>query len=156
MRRSSERVARRPHRRRDAPTASSSPRASPTTTGKYVIGIAEPGTYIVRLDTDSLPEGVTVAEGETDAYEDVSVRANSSTTRAFFLGEDLRHAESKWSQLPQTLANGLKLAMIIAITSIGLSLIFGTTGLSNFAHGEMVTFGALIAWGFNRSSARGT
>ena len=43
--------------------------------------------------------------------------------------------------------------MIIAITSVGLSLIFGTTGLSNFAHGEMVTLGALIAWGFNRSWA---
>ena len=26
--------------------------------------------------------------------------------------------------------------------SVGLSLIFGTTGLTNFAHGEMVTFGA--------------
>jgi branched-chain amino acid transport system permease protein len=124
--------------------------------GQYLIGIAEPGTYTVRLDTDSLPEGVTVAEGETAAYEDVLVRANSSTTRAFFLGEDLRQAESKWSQFPQTLANGVKLAMIIAITSIGLSLIFGTTGLSNFAHGEMVTFGALIAWGFNRSWASWT
>ena len=56
------------------------------------------------------------------------------------------------SLLPQTLANGLKLAMIIAITSIGLSLIFGTTGLSNFAHGEMVTFGALIAGGSTASS----
>ena len=54
--------------------------------------------------------------------------------------------QSKWSLLPQTLANGLKLAMIIAITSIGLSLIFGTTGLSNFAHGEMVTFGAFVAF----------
>ena len=37
------------------------------------------------------------------------------------------------------LANGIKLALIIAITAVGLSLIFGTTGLSNFAHGEMVT-----------------
>ena len=50
----------------------------------------------------------------------------------------------------------MKLATIIAITSIGLSLIFGTTGLSNFAHGEMVTFGAVIAWGFNRSWASWT
>ena len=30
-----------------------------------------------------------------------------------------------------------------ALAAIGLSLIFGTTGLSNFAHAEMVTFGAL-------------
>ena len=121
--------------------------------GDYEILVEEPGTYNVRLDTETLPEGVTVPEGETDTYEGVVVRANSSTTRAFFLGEDLRQAESKLSQLPQTIANGFKLAMIIAITSVGLSLIFGTTGLSNFAHGEMVTLGALIAFGFNRSWA---
>ena len=33
--------------------------------------------------------------------------------------------------------------------SVGLSLIFGTTGLTNFAHGEMVTFGAMVAYLFN-------
>lgn len=121
--------------------------------GAYLIPVDDPGTYTVRLDPDSLPEGLTIPEDETAAYEDVDIRANSRTTRAFFLGESLRQAEGKWSQLLPTLANGLKLSMIIAITAVGLSLIFGTTGLSNFAHGEMVTFGALIAWGFNRSWA---
>jgi neutral amino acid transport system permease protein len=33
--------------------------------------------------------------------------------------------------------------------AVGLSLIFGTTGLVNFAHGELVTFGALLAYLFN-------
>ena len=47
----------------------------------------------------------------------------------------------------------MKLGVIIAITSIGLSLIFGTTGLVNFAHGELVTLGAVIAYVF--SSAAG-
>ncbi len=121
--------------------------------GNYTIPVEEPGTYNVRLDTDTLPDGITIPEGETEVYEAVQVNPNSTTTRAFFLGEDLRQAESKLSQLPQVVANGLKLAMIIAITSVGLSLIFGTTGLSNFAHGEMVTFGALIAFGLNRSWA---
>jgi neutral amino acid transport system permease protein len=32
---------------------------------------------------------------------------------------------------------------------MGLSLIFGTTGLTNFAHGELLTLGALIAYFFN-------
>ena len=118
-------------------------------TGAYLIPVAEPGTYVVRIDIETLPDGVAAEEGE-DAFE-VAVRAQSSTTRAFFLGEDLRVATGKWDQLPQTLVNGFKLATIIAITSIGLSLVFGTTGLSNFAHGEMVTFGALFAWGLNRS-----
>jgi len=119
--------------------------------GAYLIGIAEPGDYIVRLDDETLPEGVSAQDGEDSLA--VNVRANSSTTRAFFLGEDLRQATGKLGQLPQTLFHGFKLATIIAITSIGLSLVFGTTGLSNFAHGEMVTFGALLAWGLNRAWA---
>ncbi|MFC5042436.1 branched-chain amino acid ABC transporter permease [Ornithinimicrobium kibberense] len=34
---------------------------------------------------------------------------------------------------------------MLALASIGLSLIFGTTGLTNFAHAEMVTLGAIVA-----------
>jgi branched-chain amino acid transport system permease protein len=33
--------------------------------------------------------------------------------------------------------------------SAQVSLVFGTTGLTNFAHGELVTFGALVAWWLN-------
>ena len=44
---------------------------------------------------------------------------------------------------------GIRFGLIIAITAIGLSLIFGTTGLTNFAHGEMVTFGGIVAWYVN-------
>src|SRR5688572_28500454 len=35
--------------------------------------------------------------------------------------------------------------------AVGLSLIFGTTGLTNFAHGELVTLGAVVAFFFNSS-----
>jgi neutral amino acid transport system permease protein len=116
--------------------------------GSYDIGIPEPGTYVVRIDEASLPEDLAVEEGKGE--QAVVVSANGREIRAFFLGQDLRDVKGKWDLLPQTLANGLKLSMIIAITSMGLSLIYGTTGLSNFAHGEMVTFGAIIAWVFNR------
>jgi neutral amino acid transport system permease protein len=37
----------------------------------------------------------------------------------------------------------------MALGALGLSMVFGTTGLTNFAHGELVTFGALIAFLFN-------
>jgi branched-chain amino acid transport system permease protein len=115
--------------------------------GQYRIGVPEPGTFVIRIDQDSLPEDLTVEEGGGETTATVS--ANQNVTRAFFLGEDTRDIKGAWSRLPQTIANGLKLSMIIAITSVGLSLIFGTTGLSNFAHGEMVTFGAFIAFFVN-------
>ena len=115
--------------------------------GAYRIALVDPGSYVVRIDIETLPEGLAAEDGKDSQVAEVA--GNQNVTRVFFLGEDTRDVKGKWSLLPQTLANGLKLAMIIAITSIGLSLIFGTTGLSNFAHGEMVTFGAFAAFVFD-------
>ncbi len=46
----------------------------------------------------------------------------------------------------QNLLNGVVFGLLLALASVGLSLIYGTTGLSNFAHGEMVTFGAMLTY----------
>ncbi len=46
----------------------------------------------------------------------------------------------------QNIINGLAFGMLLALAAVGLSLIYGTTGLSNFAHGEQVTFGALLTF----------
>ncbi|GAA3743700.1 branched-chain amino acid ABC transporter permease [Salinactinospora qingdaonensis] len=45
----------------------------------------------------------------------------------------------------QLALEGVIYGLIIAISSVGLSLIFGTTRMINFANGEMVTFGAMMA-----------
>ena len=55
----------------------------------------------------------------------------------------------------ERLINGLNFGLLLALAAMGASLIFGTTGLSNFAHGEMVTFGALIALVFGVISGPG-
>ncbi|MBB4931040.1 branched-chain amino acid transport system permease protein [Lipingzhangella halophila] len=52
-------------------------------------------------------------------------------------------------QVAQVATNGLVYGLVIAIASVGLSLIFGTTRMINFAHGDMVTFGALMAMLFS-------
>ncbi|WP_201294906.1 MULTISPECIES: branched-chain amino acid ABC transporter permease [unclassified Nocardiopsis] len=49
----------------------------------------------------------------------------------------------------QLSAAGLLFGLVIAVSAIGLSLIFGTTKLINFAHGDMVTFGAMMALVFS-------
>lgn len=48
----------------------------------------------------------------------------------------------RWLQL---LASGLRFGLILGLAALGLSLVFGTTGLTNFAHGELVTVGAVAA-----------
>ncbi len=50
------------------------------------------------------------------------------------------------ARFAQLTVEGVKLGAIIAITAVGLSLVFGTTRLINFAHGEFVTIGAVTAF----------
>ncbi len=52
------------------------------------------------------------------------------------------------NRLLQSILNGLVFGLLLALASVGLSLIYGTTGLSNFAHGELVSFGALLTFFF--------
>ena len=49
----------------------------------------------------------------------------------------------------QLLIGGVLLGGLYALIAFGLSLIYGTTGLVNFAHSEMITLGAVLAWMFN-------
>ena len=49
----------------------------------------------------------------------------------------------------QLLANGVVTGSIYAIAAVGVSLIYGILRLVNFAYGDMMAFGALIAFGVN-------
>lgn len=49
-------------------------------------------------------------------------------------------------QLSSKISTGLTFGLLLGLASIGLSLIYSTTGLNNFAHGELVTFGAFMAY----------
>ena len=102
------------------------------------------------MDEGTLPDDVELRD-EAQAELAVNVRPAERQILNYFLGESLRQTESRWDVLPQTIANGIKFGLIIAITAVGLSLIYGTTGLSNFAHGELVTLGAIVAWWMNQS-----
>jgi len=52
------------------------------------------------------------------------------------------------SRVLQNVFNGVVFGLLLALASVGLSLIYGTTGLSNFAHGEQVSLGAMLAYFF--------
>ncbi|MDJ0429149.1 branched-chain amino acid ABC transporter permease, partial [Rhodococcus fascians] len=54
-----------------------------------------------------------------------------------------------YEKLSRQTIDGLRFGLVIAIAGVGLSLIYGTTGLTNFAHGELVTLGAVAAWVIN-------
>ena len=81
-------------------------------------------------------------------------------TLTVFLGADAGHASdslgtavsppvshgSQPNLIAQNIFNGIVFGLLLALASVGLSLIYGTTGLSNFAHGEQVSFGGVMAF----------
>ena len=107
----------------------------------------EPGPLTIKLDEDSLPEGVTLREGAR--AENVVNSSLQTVTTTFPIGPDTRNVETKWDRIPGLVYSGLLFGLIIAMAALGLSVVFGTTGLTNFAHGELVTFGALTTYAAN-------
>jgi branched-subunit amino acid ABC-type transport system permease component len=49
----------------------------------------------------------------------------------------------------QLLANGVVTGSVIAIAAVGVSIVYGILRLVNFAYGDFLAFGALIAYAFN-------
>jgi branched-chain amino acid transport system permease protein len=118
--------------------------------GSATISVPAKDNYVVTLDVASLPSGVTLVEGTKTVVDIVKDAFTTNQKRVtFFAGSSGESGASLFDRIAQRLVDGVRLGLIIAICSVGLSLIFGTTGLTNFAHGEMVTFGGLIAFWFN-------
>ena len=123
--------------------------------GKWRLYVPEKDDYVLTVDEDTLPEGVIVDAAQlpegiqpkqgTTASFDVSFGLTGAKIVNLFLGEGERVTTSFWDQLLERLMNGLNFGLLLALAAVGVSLIFGTTGLSNFAHGEMLTYGAVMA-----------
>ncbi len=117
--------------------------------GQWRVGVPERGeTYVVTLDEDTLPEGIAVVDPEDDSpnVKDVEVGQGGRVSVNFFIGEGERNVTSFFDQLIQRVVQGISFGLMLALAAIGLTLVYGTTGISNFAHGEMVTFGAIAAY----------
>ena len=113
--------------------------------GKWLIGVPEKTTYSVSLDQSTLPDGIAVIE-EGGADQSVEFGLSGSVTKNFFIGAGERIVVSMLDQVISRVIYGLNFGLMLGLAAVGLSLVFGTTGLSNFAHSEMVTFGALAAF----------
>ena len=118
--------------------------------GVVVIPVPARGDYSVELIEESLPEDQSLS-AQTSAVQSISGESFVTSTKTinFFTGESQRVSDTLFERVAQRASDGFRLGLVLAMCAVGLSLIFGTTGLTNFAHGEMVTFGGLIAFVFN-------
>ncbi|MDR6906740.1 branched-chain amino acid transport system permease protein [Agromyces sp. 3263] len=114
--------------------------------GKWRLGVPEKGEYKLTLDEETLPKGVVVKAGQNTVTAEFGLTKLKAVN--FFLGEGQRTTTDLGAQVLIRVINGLNFGLLLALAAIGLSLIFGTTGLSNFAHAEMITFGGLMVLTF--------
>ena len=110
--------------------------------GKWSIGVPEAGSYQITLVEDTLPEGIAVLEGGSTQI--IEWGFTNSVVWNFFIGEAERNPTSQLDQFFMRVFAGVNFGLLLGLAAIGLSLVFGTTALPNFAHGEMVTMGALF------------
>lgn len=124
--------------------------------GRWSLSVDQPGEYAVTVDADTLPDGMTLRSDEPQVR---AVTLGANTAALFSLqgagdggsttdGGSTADSGFNWDRLAQQAASGLRLGLLLALAAVGLSLIYGTTGISNFAHGELVTLGGLLAFVF--------
>lgn len=142
--------------------------------GRWSTPVTAAGDYEVLLDEATLPDGETLRDPAANPRT-VSVRLGSSVGALFPLGaptsgggggggstssataepgtdpavttpDSGKPSGITAQRVAQQTVNGIVFGLLLALASVGLSLIYGTTGLSNFAHGEQVTLGALLAY----------
>ncbi len=116
--------------------------------GRWAVELPGPGDYVVTIDDADLPEGVELAGADNRA---VTVAEGRREPVIIGLEDGSRGDGGGTVRAVQLLVDGIRFGLLIAMAAVGLSLIFGTTGLTNFAHGELVTIGAIVAWYVNVS-----
>lgn len=113
--------------------------------GMWEVPILSKGSYSITIDVEDLPEGQALTNPDKG-----TVKAN-----VFMLGVDLRILfpigpgvvqSSLLERSAQLTLDGILLGLVIGLAALGLSLIFGTTGLTNFAHGEILTLAGLLTY----------
>ncbi|WP_456817473.1 branched-chain amino acid ABC transporter permease [Cellulomonas sp. URHB0016] len=140
--------------------------------GRWSVPVTVTGPYTVKVDPGTLPEGDALRDPAANPrtvnaelgqavgalFPLVAADGSGSTPKPGATGAPVGNGEVgtptnsqadtgfSWDRLAQQTVSGLIFGILLALASVGLSLIYGTTGLSNFAHGEQVTLGGILAY----------
>jgi neutral amino acid transport system permease protein len=124
-------------------------------TGYVFVPVPSPGGYAVEINVDSLPDGVELVRADKQQLP-VDAREGQPTNVIFNLAEGDAASAARGKESDGLIERGFRLfyegvifGLIIGMCAIGLSLIFGTTGLVNFAHSEMIVFGGIVTYFLN-------
>ena len=113
--------------------------------GAWRIVAKTTGAYQVSIDENTLPEGQGLTNPERSTVKVSVFMFGIDLAIQFPIGVGVEKA-TRLERAPQLALDGLILGLIIALAALGLNLIFGTTGLTNFAHGEILTMGGIVTY----------
>jgi neutral amino acid transport system permease protein len=114
--------------------------------GVTVFEVTEEGQYTVQIIPDSFPDGVELTSTAPDTITP-TVTMGGQVNVIFNVRADDYTSERQFLDLvAQSAASGLRLGLMLALAAVGLSLIYGTTGLSSFSHAEQVTLGGMTCF----------
>jgi branched-chain amino acid transport system permease protein len=113
--------------------------------GKWRIEVPAAAVYQVTLNQEQLPSGQALTDPTKATIKANVISLGFDVTILFPIGPGIAKA-TNLERSAQLLADGLILALVIALAALGLNLVFGTTGLTNFAHGELLTLGGLLTY----------
>ena len=106
---------------------------------------ARQGLYVVKIDKDSLPDGRELRNpDQLELHGEHQPRGRHLDHLPDRRGR--RRAPARAPRRSSCSSAASSSRVLLAMAALGLSMIFGTTGLTNFAHGELITFGALVAF----------
>jgi branched-chain amino acid transport system permease protein len=116
--------------------------------GTWEVLVPSKGTYSATINEGDLPDGQALTD-PTKGTAKANVFMPGVELRILFpIGPGVQQS-SLLERSAQLTVDGLILGLIIALAALGLNLIFGTTGLTNFAHGEILTLGGLLTYYFS-------
>jgi branched-chain amino acid transport system permease protein len=127
--------------------------------GEWEVPVPGAGTYVVTLDAATLPDSI-----EGVAAESITTEVGNTQSKAVLFrlgvpgdgtgdggGGSSGGTDITVDRVAQLAVEGLRFGVVLALAALGLSMIFGTTGLTNFSHGELITFGAIAVWYLNNA-----
>lgn len=139
--------------------------------GTWAFSVQSDGDYTVAIDESVAEEhglavsdmDVTIEKNSFDKQRAVvrfdQATGNGNAARGGAAGEDDADASAAdtgaspaspastiGSRFWQQLYSGVIFGLMLGLMSVGMNLVYGTTGLSSFSHGEQVTLGGLMCY----------
>lgn len=96
---------------------------------------------VVRFD-----KAVAGSAAKTESGNADSAKSGEQTAANTAQAGDDGKSSGFWARFWQQLYSGCIFGLMLGLMAVGMNLVYGTTGLSSFSHGEQVTLGGLMAY----------